>query len=120
MKRSLRKARKEKFVTVKELAVAAGVSPQTITNYESGKCNPSLDTWKKLQRALDLKGPFESWFTPKDVTRYGEKDRCRVPGCKKRPTARGFCFGHYINAWRRAKRLAEKNGGDVIDYIEEA
>lgn len=44
--------RKKKRMTQAELAIAVGVTQPSISDYESGKKRPTIDTAKKLARAL--------------------------------------------------------------------
>lgn len=44
--------RKQKRMTQTELAIAVGVTQPSISDYESGKKRPTIDTAKKLADAL--------------------------------------------------------------------
>lgn len=49
----IKATRKEKRITQSDLASAIGVERSTIAKYESGISEPSIDTIKKISRALD-------------------------------------------------------------------
>lgn len=51
----IKRLRKEKMLTIKELAKLSGVSEVSITNYENGKSVPSLVKLKKLSKFLNCK-----------------------------------------------------------------
>ena len=51
---NIKKYRKQKGLTQKELASKVGVAASTITKYEKGDLEPSLDTIKKIANVLDV------------------------------------------------------------------
>ncbi len=57
----LREIRKKKNITIKELALKLKLTRNAITQYETGKRTPSLQTMQKLADALevDLQTIFE-------------------------------------------------------------
>ena len=50
----LRGMREAKFLSHRELATRAGVSPTTVLNLEAGKAEPQRRTVRKLARALEV------------------------------------------------------------------
>ena len=58
----LRVARKERGLSVKELAKTAHISPMSLYRYERGERNPDLPTAAKLAEALSV--PIESLIQP--------------------------------------------------------
>jgi transcriptional regulator with XRE-family HTH domain len=50
----LREMREAKFLSHRELASRAGVSPTTVLNLEAGKGEPQRRTVRKLARALEV------------------------------------------------------------------
>ena len=50
----IRKLRKEKGLTQKQLGELCGIADSNIRKYESGKQNPKLETLQKIARALDV------------------------------------------------------------------
>ena len=50
----IKKIRREKNLTQKELAQKLGTSPQNLAQYENGKRNPKLKTIRQLADALDV------------------------------------------------------------------
>ena len=53
--KNLRYFRLKKGMTKKALADQANVTPMAITNYESGKRKPDMETMKRLAKALDVR-----------------------------------------------------------------
>ena len=53
--KNLKYYRLKKKMSMKELAEACGVSSMAISNYESGKRRPDMDTIKKLAEVLDIR-----------------------------------------------------------------
>lgn len=51
---NIKKYRKQKGLTQKELASKVGVTASTITKYEKGDLQPNLDTIKEIAKALDI------------------------------------------------------------------
>ncbi|MGL5345758.1 MAG: helix-turn-helix domain-containing protein [Peptostreptococcaceae bacterium] len=51
---NISKYRKEKNLTIKELANLAGVTPSLLSQIEKGSANPSINTLKQISRALDI------------------------------------------------------------------
>lgn len=51
---NISKYRKEKNLTIKDLAALAGVTPSLLSQIEKGTANPSLNTLKQLSHALDV------------------------------------------------------------------
>lgn len=52
--KNLREIRKEKNITQIRLSIAAEVSQETISAYESGKALPSVDTLIKISKFLNV------------------------------------------------------------------
>lgn len=50
----IRKLRKEKGLTQKQLGELCGIADSNIRKYESGKQNPKLETLQKIAKALDV------------------------------------------------------------------
>ncbi len=50
--RTLRQARAERMLTVRALAQAAGCSPYTVHQVETGQRTPQFDTIRRLSKAL--------------------------------------------------------------------
>ena len=53
--KNLKYYRLKNAMTMKELAVSAGVTPMAISNYESGTRQPSMDIMKALANALNVR-----------------------------------------------------------------
>lgn len=50
----IRKLRKEKGMTQKELSAKLGTTPQNLAQYENGKRNPKIETLQKIADALNV------------------------------------------------------------------
>ena len=61
---NLRKIRQEQKIYQKDIAVATGICPRSISNIERGEYNPSLETALLLARYLNVK--VEDLFTLED------------------------------------------------------
>jgi putative transcription factor len=55
MKRKIQKARMEKKMTQKQLALALQVKPQIVNDYETGRAIPDSNLINKMQRILGTK-----------------------------------------------------------------
>ncbi len=53
---NIKRIRKEKGLTQKELAQKCGILYQTLGKYERGLLNPKIDTIKKIANALEVEG----------------------------------------------------------------
>lgn len=51
----LRKIRKDKHITLKQMSEMTGTTYTSISDIENGKANPTLDTLNRLADALDCK-----------------------------------------------------------------
>lgn len=105
----IRHARQEKGFTVAQLAQKIGVAHVTLSLYELGQSAPSERMFKKLKLALDLQGGYLDYFNelPQKQGRrrkYSNTDTCKWPGCKKQPRAKGYCYTHYVNKWKKRKK----------------
>lgn len=58
MKNRLRKLRQRKGLTLKELGEKVGLKDNTISQYETGKREPKLETWIRLSKALQVPLPY--------------------------------------------------------------
>lgn len=58
---NLKKIRKEQKIHQKDIAVAIGICPRSISNIERGEYNPSLETALLLARYLNVE--VEDLFT---------------------------------------------------------
>lgn len=77
---NLRSVRKEKGITQKQLAELVGTAASTITNYENGEREPTLETLCKIADVLDVSLDM--------LVRGKEKDR--PEGRSLEETARAF------------------------------
>lgn len=61
---NLKKIRQEQKIYQKDIAVATGICPRSISNIERGEYNPSLETALLLARYLNVR--VEDLFTLKE------------------------------------------------------
>lgn len=67
MKNRIRELRKEKGISQKELADAIGISFQSISFFERGEKNPSIENWIKLANFFDVSVPELQGYESKNV-----------------------------------------------------
>lgn len=67
MKNRIRELRKEKGISQKELADAIGISFQSISFFERGEKNPSIENWIKLANFFDVSVPELQGYKNKNV-----------------------------------------------------
>ena len=67
MKNRIRELRKEKGISQKELADAIGISFQSISFFERGEKNPSIENWIKLANFFDVSVPELQGYENKNV-----------------------------------------------------
>ena len=67
---TLKEIRLKKGITQVELAKHVGISPQTISHYETGRAKPSLDVAVKLAKALgvSVEEIYQAWVEGKGNT----------------------------------------------------
>jgi len=72
--RNVRRFRRERAMSLGELARRSGLSKQTLSKIEQGCGNPTVDTLAQLGAALDLPARrlFTEWGTPVYVKRHHE------------------------------------------------
>ena len=63
---NLKRLRARKYLTQRQLAQKAGVSPDTIAKLETDRTEPRYITLYRLAEALEC--------TPDDITGYGQED----------------------------------------------
>jgi transcriptional regulator with XRE-family HTH domain len=116
--RKVKEARNRLGFTLRELEEVIGVSRQALSAYERGEYPPRQEVWKKLKKALKLKGTVESYWgrsaSAGKARLYHEGDKCYVKGCDNAPISKGLCRKHY-----QLKRYHEKTHG-VSPEITEA
>ncbi len=54
MKNRIKELRQKNNLTLKELGQKVGMANNTLSQYETGKCEPKLETWKKLADFFDV------------------------------------------------------------------
>ena len=92
--RNVRRFRRERAMSLGELARRSGLSKQTLSKIEQGCGNPTVDTLAQLGAALDLPARrlFTEWGTPVYVSATtrarGWMGRNGPNGSSTKPTAR--------------------------------
>ncbi|MGL5314789.1 MAG: helix-turn-helix domain-containing protein [Peptostreptococcaceae bacterium] len=79
---NISKYRKEKNLTIKELANLAGVTPSLLSQIEKGTANPSINTLKQISKALDIQlfNFFIQSFSSEDlVVRHNNRKKIMFP-----------------------------------------
>lgn len=70
MKNRIAEARAAKGYSLRQLAELVGLGNNTISQYETGKREPKLETWRKLAEALDVSVPYLQGVTDTDDDFY--------------------------------------------------
>ena len=63
MKNRLKELRQKNNLTLKELGQKVGMANNTLSQYEAGKREPKLETWKKLADYFNVSVPYLQGFT---------------------------------------------------------
>lgn len=108
--RQLKKLRKEKGFTLKELSIKSSVSISFISDIENGRRKPSIEKLKDLSEALGL--PIESFFDESD----DNVEKCKDCGLKYCPNIIEDYNEHrnYHKKWK----VAIKKFGSYYKYDE--
>jgi transcriptional regulator with XRE-family HTH domain len=84
--RNVRRFRRERAMSMGELARRSGLSKQTLSKIEQGSGNPTVETLAQLGAALDLPARrlFTEWGTPVYVQRHDEGSWTDAPEWSER------------------------------------
>lgn len=63
----LREIRKEKGLTLNEVGKQVGLKNNTLSQYETGKREPKLETWKKLAKFFNVSVPYLQGIDVDDI-----------------------------------------------------
>lgn len=122
---NLKRFREKRVITQKTLAEKAGTTPTTISAYEKGIKNPSLDTAISIAKVLDISLdklcgilPDESAFVNygdviKSMMEISEKVRITI-GFNEEENIGSMTFedhyiGSFLNNWSKIKEMYENN-----------
>lgn len=72
VKNKIKELRQKNNLTLKELGQKIGMANNTISQYETGKREPKLETWQKLAKFFDVSVPYLQGLTNDKV--YSESD----------------------------------------------
>lgn len=74
MKNRIKQLRKEKHLTLKALGERIGMPNNTLSQYETGKRNPKIETWQALADFFNVSVPYlQGELTYDDLTPEGKK-----------------------------------------------
>ena len=62
MKNRIKELRQKNNLTLKELGHKVGMANNTLSQYETGKRNPKLETWQKLADYFNVSVPYLQGF----------------------------------------------------------
>ena len=62
MKNRIKELRQKNNLTLKELGHKVGMADNTLSQYETGKRNPKLETWQKLADYFNVSVPYLQGF----------------------------------------------------------
>lgn len=71
MKNRIKELRQKNNLTLKELSQKVGMANNTLSQYETGKREPKLTTWKKLADSLGVSVPYLQGFDLMDRSYSG-------------------------------------------------
>ena len=70
-KNRIRELRQQKHLTLQELGDKLGLANNTLSQYETGKREPKLETWQKLADFFNVSVPYLQGFSK--IKNYDEK-----------------------------------------------
>lgn len=74
MKNRIKQLRKEKHLTLKALGERIGMPNNTLSQYETSKRNPKIETWQALADFFNVSVPYlQGELTYDDLTPEGKK-----------------------------------------------
>lgn len=86
MKNRIKELRQKNHLTLKEVSQKIGMANNTISQYETGKREPKLETWQKLASFFRVSVPYLQGFTdnnksnePCDYCNFSKRDRAAYP-----------------------------------------
>lgn len=97
---TLKEYRKQKHMTLRQLAQSLGVSRQTVFNYECGVCNPTKEMFQVMKSLLGISEDFRDMFPAKRPWRLYGSMKCSHEGCERKAQSRGMCLKHYMQSRR--------------------
>jgi transcriptional regulator with XRE-family HTH domain len=108
--RNVRRFRRERNLSLGELARRSGVSKQTLSVLENGAGNPTVDTLAALGAALDVppRRLLAEWGSPIYVQRAGEAEWAEHGGWSDRLLDLTFGSGYVRTFVLRLERAAEQ------------
>ena len=83
---NLKRMRKEKQMTQKQLAQALGISPQAVSKWERGECETEMDMTARIAGIFNVDVNFLLGYSNDHGTHYEEKYR-----------RKGFYWGYKVN-----------------------
>ena len=99
MKNRIKELRQKNNLTLKELGQKIGMANNTISQYETGKREPKLETWQKLADFFGVSVPYLQGFTDNnksnescDYCDFSKRDRAAYPLYGANDTFLGFVY----------------------------
>ena len=99
MKNRIKELRQKNNLTLKELGQKIGMANNTISQYETGKREPKLETWQKLASFFHVSVPYLQGFTDNnksnescDYCDFSKRDRAAYPLYGANDTFLGFVY----------------------------
>jgi transcriptional regulator with XRE-family HTH domain len=107
--RNVQRIRRERGMSMGELARRSGLSKQTLSMIESGRGNPTVDTLAAIARCLGLgvHGLLTEWGIPVFLQRDGQATWQDEPERSVRELSRIYGSGHVMSSILRLSRPAE-------------
>lgn len=122
---NIRRLRERGGMTLGQLATAAGVGKSTLSQLESGQCNPSIETLWGVGRALGV--PFGQLLEPGrpevHVVRAGEGHVVKAEGARYQArlvlarTRRGASELYMLESEPGPPRVAEPHIAGVVEHM---
>lgn len=115
----IRKLRKSKSLTMKDLGTLVGLSEQAIGNYERGDREPNIETLQKIADALNVS--FSELVPTDDLQLASDYLRLKVLAEKKgliNNPSDGHIIKDYFNQFKNPSRFILKNSFSVdVDLL---
>ena len=116
---NIKKYRKKRGLTQKELGQLCGIAETTIRRYELGSLNPKYETLEKIAKALDIE---VSDLIPLSPFQYKESlydERYKINTFLEKIESLGYTINRLENNEQNTINIYSKNGKQYISLDEE-